>query len=191
MVARKLKKSANRPSGCSRVGDGPLQNATRCVPIEPAEQRRSGFDPGQSHVFLEWAAGGWPTVRGPIVTTRNYEAMFLLDSGRYAQDPEGVEGEVKSILEKVGADLLVATPFQDGKLAYEIEGRRKGLHYLTFFKLDGAQVDELHRQCRLSELVLRLLVIQQDSRIFDATVEAYQGHQVEVNAEAEAETADA
>lgn len=110
------------------------------------------------------------------VAVQNYEAMFLLDSGRYAQDPEGVEGEVKAILEKLDADLKVAVPFQDGKLAYEIEGRRKGLHYLTFFRLDGAKIDELHRQCRLSELVLRLLVVKQDSRIFDATVEAYQEH---------------
>ena len=123
------------------------------------------------------------------MTVRNYEAMFLLDSGQYAQDPAGVEDEVKSILERVGAELLVATPFQDGKLAYEIEGRRKGLHYLTFFKLDGAKVDELHRQCRLSELVLRLLVIQQDHRIFDATVEAYQGHAAESDEAEETEAA--
>ena len=108
------------------------------------------------------------------MSVRNYEGMFLIDSGRFAQDQSGVEDEVKALLEKVGAELLIATPFQDGKLAYEIEGRRKGLHYLTFFKLDPSQVDELQRQCRLSELVLRLLVIQQDQRLFDAYVEAYQ-----------------
>lgn len=107
------------------------------------------------------------------MAVRNYEGMFLLDSGRYAQDPTGVEDEVKSLLDKVGAEILIATPFQDSKLAYEIEGRRKGLHYLTFFKVDGEQIDELQRQCRLNELVLRLLVIQQDQRLFDAYVEAY------------------
>lgn len=121
------------------------------------------------------------------MAARNYEGMFLVDSGTYAQDPSGVEDGIADLLGKIGAEILVAVPFQDGRLAYEIEGRRKGLHYLTFFKADADQIDELNRQAKLSDLVLRLLVIQHDPRLFDAYVEAYQGHQAEQEAEAEAE----
>ena len=140
------------------------------------------------HIFCFSAGFGPASFEGTTVAVRNYEGMFLLDSGRYAQDPAAAEDEVKQILEKVGAEILVATPFQESKLAYEIEGRRKGLHFLTFFKLDGSEVEELNRQCRLSELVLRLLVIQQDQRLFDAYVEAYLGDpQIETGEEEEAE----
>jgi small subunit ribosomal protein S6 len=85
--------------------------------------------------------------------------MFLLDSGRFAQDRPGTEDAVKEILGKCSAEILAAAPWQDGKLPYQIEGYKKGLHYLTYVKMDGGQVGELARLCKLSDLVLRHLVI--------------------------------
>ena len=88
-----------------------------------------------------------------------YEVMFLLDSGRFAQDRPGTEDAVKEILGKCSAEILAAAPWQDGKLPYVIEGHKKGLHYLTYIKMDGGQVGELARLCKLSDLVKRHLVI--------------------------------
>ena len=110
------------------------------------------------------------------MSTRNYECMFLLDSSRYAQDPAGVEQEVKDTLERVGASLVAAAPFQDGKLAYEIAGRRKGLHFLTYFKADSSVIDELNRIVRINELVLRHLVIEHPDVLFDAMSGALAQH---------------
>ena len=90
---------------------------------------------------------------------RLYECMFLLDSGRFAQDRPGTEEAVKDLLGKCGGEILAAAPWQDGKLPYVIEGHKKGCHYLTYVKMDGSQVGELARLCKLSELVLRHLVI--------------------------------
>lgn len=120
------------------------------------------------------------------MAARNYECMFLLDSSRYAQDPAGVEGEVKEIIERVGGALVASAPFQDGKLAYEIAGRRKGLHYLTYFKADSSVVDELNRVVRINELVLRHLVIEHQDRLFDAMSGALAQHTDEAPAEEEA-----
>lgn len=112
------------------------------------------------------------------MAARNYECMFLLDSSRYAQDPAGVEQEIKDILARVNAELVAAAPFQDGKLAYEIAGRRKGLHYLTYFKADSSVVDELNRIVRINELVLRHLVIEHPAVMFDAMSGALAQHAV-------------
>lgn len=120
------------------------------------------------------------------MAARNYECMFLLDSSRYAQDPAGVEGEVKEIIERVGGALVASAPFQDGKLAYEIAGRRKGLHYLTYFRADSSVVDELNRVVRINELVLRHLVIEHQDRLFDAMSGALAQHTDEAPAEEEA-----
>ena len=98
---------------------------------------------------------------------RNYECMFLLDSSRYSQDPSGTEEELREMIGRVGGDLVAHAPFQDGKLAYEIAGRRKGLHYLTYFKADSSAIDELNRVARLSENVLRHLVIELEDRLFE------------------------
>ncbi len=98
---------------------------------------------------------------------RSYEIMFLLDSGKFATDPDGVTAEVNTILDKVGAEVVSARPWMDGKLAYPIEGQRKGLHYLTYVKADSGQIQQLQRLCRLSSVVLRHMCIVPPEQLFD------------------------
>lgn len=101
-----------------------------------------------------------------------YEGMFLVDSGRFASDPEGVTQNLLGLLEKVGATVVAHRPWQDGKLAYPIEGHRKGLHYLTYFRMDPAGSTALDKACRLSDLVIRKLIIKHTETMFDAMVGA-------------------
>ena len=98
---------------------------------------------------------------------KSYEIMFLLDSGKYASNPDGVIQEVNGILEKIDAEVISARPWMDGKLAYPIEGHRKGLHYLTFVKADSLKVQQLQRLCKLSNVVLRYLSILPPPALFD------------------------
>jgi small subunit ribosomal protein S6 len=108
-----------------------------------------------------------------------YECMFLLDSGRYAVEPDNTIGEVAAILERCGADIKAHAPWQDGKLAYAIEGHRKGLHYLAYFAMDGSKVPELDRLCKLNETIIRHLVIEHEARLFEALVENLKQHTTE------------
>lgn len=101
-----------------------------------------------------------------------YEGMFLLNSTKFANDPEGSTEALMAILEKADASVVAHRPWQDGKLAYEIEGQRKGLHYLVCFKMAGEGAAILNRQCQLSDLVVRHLVIKHRVELFDAMVNA-------------------
>ena len=105
-----------------------------------------------------------------------YEGMFLIDSGRFASNPDGSVAEVLRILEKSGATVVANRPWQDGRLAYAVEGRRKGLHYLTYFRMPGAGVDGINRACKLSDVVLRHLVIKHSEKLFEAMVSALGGN---------------
>ncbi len=105
--------------------------------------------------------------------------MFLVDSGRYAQDPQGTEGGIREILGRCDADVVGVTPWQEGKLAYEIEGHRKGLHLLAFFKMDGSRVQEFNRACKLSELVIRQLLLEHSEKLFDLLIQQIGSHQLE------------
>lgn len=102
----------------------------------------------------------------------NYEGMFLLDSGKFAADHEGTIAHVLEILTKAGAEIVAHRPWQDGKLAYEIEGHMKGLHYLVYFTMPGAGMDIITRSCHLSDIVIRQMVIKQPQTLFDAMVSA-------------------
>jgi small subunit ribosomal protein S6 len=104
-----------------------------------------------------------------------YEGMFLLDSGRFATDIKGCTDQVIGMIEKCGGALVAHRPWQDGRLAYAIKGHRKGLHYLTYFKMPGDGIRDLNRACKLNELVLRHVVIQHPPVMFDAMVQAISG----------------
>ena len=106
------------------------------------------------------------------VDTHRYEGMFLLDSGRFSSDPDGATKELLSILQKVGATVDMHRHWQDGKLAYEVDGHRRGVHYLVFFRMPTEKAGDLNRLCKLNELVVRHLLIRQDQQIYDASVHA-------------------
>ena len=107
-----------------------------------------------------------------------YEGMFLVDSGKFALDPDGVVNEILAILKKAGATIVAHRPWQDGKLAYEINGMKKGLHYIVCFTMAGSGMKTLIRQCQLSETVVRQMVINHPQSIFDATVAVISGNAV-------------
>ncbi len=106
-----------------------------------------------------------------------YEGMFLLDSAQFAANPEGTTQQLMELLENSGATVDAHRPWQDGRLAYEIEGHRKGLHYLVLYKMDGGNTSSFNRQCKLSELVIRQLVVKHPQKLYDAMVEALSGHE--------------
>ncbi|MEZ6055678.1 MAG: 30S ribosomal protein S6 [Planctomycetaceae bacterium] len=106
-----------------------------------------------------------------------YECMFLIDSGKWALDPQGTENAVRDILTRCEANLVALTPFQEGKLAYEIEKQRKGLHLLSYFTMDGSQGKELARLCKLSPVILRHMVIQHSQILFELLTNALLEHE--------------
>jgi small subunit ribosomal protein S6 len=104
-----------------------------------------------------------------------YEGMFLVDSGRFASDSAGIAESILSVLQKGGATIVAHRPWQDGKLAYEIEGMRKGLHYIVCFTMPGDGMKTVTRQCQLNDNIVRQMIIKHPQAIFDATVAAISG----------------
>lgn len=105
-----------------------------------------------------------------------YEGMFLVDSGKFATDPDGVVADIMAVLKRAGATVVAHRPWQDGKLAYEIEGMKKGLHYIVCFTMPGAGMKTLVRQGQLSETIVRQMIIKHPQEVFDATVAAISGN---------------
>jgi small subunit ribosomal protein S6 len=118
------------------------------------------------------------------VTQQYYEGMFLVDSGRFASEHDKVVDEILGVLKKAGATVVAHRPWQDGKLAYEIEGMKKGLHYIVCFTMAGSGMKTLIRQCQLSEIIVRQMIIKHPRSIFDATVAAISGNPAQAEAAA-------
>lgn len=90
---------------------------------------------------------------------RRYEGMFLFDNNAAHEWP-AVETEVKRLCDRIEANLQVCLKFDERKLAYEVDGHKRGTYVLTYFDAPPERIDELERDARLSESVLRLLVLR-------------------------------
>ena len=99
-----------------------------------------------------------------------YEGLFIFDSNRYSRDPATVSGQVAEFVQKLGGEVLVTRLWEERRLAYPINGQRKGTYWLSYFRLDGKQLTTLERECQLSESIMRSLFIKIDPRIVDTLV---------------------
>jgi small subunit ribosomal protein S6 len=86
--------------------------------------------------------------------------MFLLDAGQPSAD--AAMEPVQKILQRYGAEVLSIKPWDERRLAYEIEGRHRGLYILAYFRMDPQNVTEFEHDCKLSEDILRVLIIRKD-----------------------------
>ena len=67
--------------------------------------------------------------------------------------------------------MLASRLWEECRLAYPINGQRKGTYWLTYFRLESRSLSELNRECRLNEAILRSLVLKVDwPRIVDVLV---------------------
>ena len=99
-----------------------------------------------------------------------YEGMYILDSNRFSRDQAGVSGQIPEMIEKLDGEMLASRLWEERRLAYPINGLRKGTYWLAYFKLDSSKLVDLNRQCKLSDSIVRTLFLKVDPRIADALV---------------------
>jgi small subunit ribosomal protein S6 len=104
--------------------------------------------------------------------------MLILDSNRYARDPNGVSAQIPAMIEQSGGEVLVSRLWNEQRLAYPIEGHRKGAYWLTYFRMETEEVGGFNRACRLNENVLRNLTLRVDPRLVDTLVAHARGEAV-------------
>lgn len=99
-----------------------------------------------------------------------YECLLIFDSNRYSRDQAGVSGQIERFIRNAGGETLASRLWEERRLAYPINGQRKGTYWLTYFKVDSLQIPAIERECQLSESILRALVLKIDPRISEALV---------------------
>lgn len=104
------------------------------------------------------------------MATNVYEGMFILDSNRYGKDPDAASQKIVRMLEEPGGEVLVSRLWEERRLAYTIQGHRRGVYWLTYFRMDGRHIDHIRRDCQQSDLILRELILKVDPRIVERLV---------------------
>jgi small subunit ribosomal protein S6 len=96
--------------------------------------------------------------------------MFILDANRYGRDPEGISNLISSMIQEAGGEILVSRFWEERRLAYPLKGHRKGIYWLTYFKLSSVRLIEIQHRCHITEDILRTLFLKVDARIVETLV---------------------
>ena len=88
---------------------------------------------------------------------RTYEGMFLFPQSATANLQEAAD-HVKSILDRCGATIVSFRKWDDRRLAYEVQGNKRGVYFLAYFTAPTSALAEIERRCNLSEELLRMMI---------------------------------
>lgn len=98
------------------------------------------------------------------IAKKLYEAMFLVDSAEAASDWDGVETNIKNILERADAEVVSIRKWDERRLAYEIDRHSRGTYILCYFRADGKRTAEIEKAVQLSEQIIRVLILCAEGR---------------------------
>jgi small subunit ribosomal protein S6 len=99
-----------------------------------------------------------------------YEAMFLLDSTKVAVSWDESVKHVHDILTKHSSEIVASRQWDERRLAYPVEGHKKGTYLLTYFKTEGSTLAEIVDDCHLSDVILRELILKVHPKLVDHLV---------------------
>jgi ribosomal protein S6 len=88
--------------------------------------------------------------------------MFLLESAQASRDWNATEKHVLDILARHKAEVLTKEKWADRKLAYEIKHQKRAVYFLVHMRAPGEAIAQIRADARLSEIILRLLIIVDD-----------------------------
>lgn len=90
-----------------------------------------------------------------------YEAMFVFDP-TFGNAFEKCEEEVGRLMERAEAQILQCRKWDERRLAFRMNGRKRGIYVLVYFKCPPDKIAPMERDAKLSEPILRLLVLRAD-----------------------------
>lgn len=96
-----------------------------------------------------------------------YECMLLLDTTKVAGDIQTAADQLHGILEKHSAELLASRPWDERRLAYQIGNHKKGLYYLTYFRVESTSIPAIEREFQLNENIIRFLTLKIDPKLVE------------------------
>lgn len=91
---------------------------------------------------------------------REYEIMFIVDPTVSDEGLAQVQTRFTELAQSRGAEIKKIAPWERRRLAYEIKGKRDGIYILAELRANPAAIAELENQLKVSETVLRHMVVR-------------------------------
>lgn len=91
---------------------------------------------------------------------RRYENMVLLDGTLEPQDAKELVNKIVATVERFGGKIVKTENWGKRKCAYRIKKQSYAYYILLWFEAEAGIIDEMRRQYRLMEPVLRYIFVR-------------------------------
>jgi small subunit ribosomal protein S6 len=95
---------------------------------------------------------------------RVYETLYV----QHPETPTGRVGELneklRSVIASAGGEVLDFEEWGTRELAYPIRHQKRGLYFLVRFRGEGSVVEELERNLKITDEVLRFITVRVPAR---------------------------
>ena len=89
-----------------------------------------------------------------------YETLFVVKPTLTDEETATVITKVKDVLAKEGAELVATDDMGMRKLAYPVEKNDRGYYTVLFYKGEGTVINELERNLKINEDVIKFLTVK-------------------------------
>jgi small subunit ribosomal protein S6 len=94
----------------------------------------------------------------------HYELAYVLDPDLAPEELESTSSSFISFISDRGGAISASTSWGKRRLAYEINRKREGCYFFVQFEAEASLVPDLTRQLKLSDKVMRHMIIRLDER---------------------------
>ena len=100
-----------------------------------------------------------------------YEVMFIVRPDLEADEEKAVLENLKAVITKEDGSVSTILDWRKRRLSYEIQKYTEGQYYLAYFSGEGEVIPEVEHYFRVSDAVIRYMVIAVSAEDYNAAVE--------------------
>ena len=94
---------------------------------------------------------------------RSYEIVFIVHPELDGDELDGVVNNVEDLIKRNNGKMTKLEPWGLRKLAYPIKKQQEGRYFLMEFDLEPRNIAEMERVLRLTEPVIRHMIVRLES----------------------------
>jgi small subunit ribosomal protein S6 len=98
-------------------------------------------------------------------TSRQYELIYILSPDATEQEAADLHAQVEATVARFAGELVKTENWGRRKMAYEIGPHKEGVYVLELINGSGELMKEIERRLRVSDRVLRYLVVRVDEEL--------------------------
>jgi len=90
----------------------------------------------------------------------NYETLYVLKPTLTDEETAANIEKIEAILVKNGAEILATDKMGMRRLAYPVEKNERGVYTIVYYKAEGTLINELERNLKFNEEVIKYLTVK-------------------------------